>query len=235
MESVETYPGGGNCSTWRSLRRFRFSGGARLGGAGGSRGPATGLGVLMNLQGDLPTRMARTCAEGEGMKLLSWCLATFLAAGCATGPHWSEEWAAKVSRVYAVPPVAVVALGEVTMDGAWAVYNAGPPARITVRPLVWSVPVEQQMRLLAHEFAHHVLGHRSASPENETAADLKGVEILQRIEGLSEREAFRIFYDHRWGRIRDLHRRTPAGHPEDCARLAAFLRAYPAQTWARGC
>ena len=73
----------------------------------------------------------------------------------------------------------------------------------------------------------------------ETDTDVKGVEVLMRGDGLTEREAFEAFYNSEGGRT-VMRGGTPSwvsrpGHGSACDELNAFVARFPAQIWAKPC
>lgn len=73
----------------------------------------------------------------------------------------------------------------------------------------------------------------------EIDTDVKGVEVLMRGDGLTEREAFEAFYNSKGGRT-VMCGGTPSwvsrpGHGSACDELNAFVARFPAQIWAKPC
>jgi hypothetical protein len=94
--------------------------------------------------------------------------------------------------------------------------------------------------LLAHEMAHLILGHMDRPPESRVAreqreidAEVKSVEILRRVRGMSEARAFSFVtayvltlkksLDKGGGRINTM------GHGHPCRKVEALIKAYPRQ------
>lgn len=95
--------------------------------------------------------------------------------------------------------------------------------------------------MLAHELAHHVLGHIEPAgqrpPQRELDANAKSVEVMVRAWGVEEAVAFRLVAAH----LRTLAAQpvTP-GRSGPCEELADLYRRYPGRTepreaYALGC
>jgi hypothetical protein len=95
--------------------------------------------------------------------------------------------------------------------------------------------------VLAHELAHHILGHpdppERRSPPRELEANAKSVEVMVRAWGVEEGVAFRLVAAH----LRALSAQPVAtSRPDPCEELADLYRRYPGRTepreaYALGC
>ncbi|HLA82206.1 MAG TPA: hypothetical protein VJP78_11420 [Thermoleophilia bacterium] len=173
-----------------------------------------------------------------------------LAVGCA--PLTAQQQAdlaevrafvATVIQVYGLPPVPVRVEEEMGMRAATYKDGIISISPRTLRATPWRDVI------LAHEVAHHLLGHdgplglgwdgESQVQQRELDADAKAVEILQRVRGLTENEAFRLVYDAHWSLQRAVGTTpfvVPLGHPAPCVKLADLIKRFPAQqAWARAC
>ncbi|HET6368112.1 MAG TPA: hypothetical protein VFG27_12835 [Pseudomonadales bacterium] len=84
---------------------------------------------------------------------------------------------------------------------------------------------------LAHELAHHILGHPDAadlrSPQRELDANAKSVEVMVRAWGVEEGVAFRLVAAH----LRTLSAQpVMPGRPGPCEELTDLYRRYPTRT-----
>jgi len=171
-------------------------------------------------------------------------------AGCTTltpqqGSHLEEvrAFVATAAQAYGIAPIPVRA--EPQGGRRAATYHRGV---ISLSP-DFLAPGPWRDVVLAHEVAHHLLSHdgplplewdgHSQAQQRELDADAKAVEVLQRVRGLSEEEAFRLVYEAHWSLKRALEASPfslPPGHPAPCVKLADLLRRFPAQqAWAKSC
>ena len=84
---------------------------------------------------------------------------------------------------------------------------------------------------LAHELAHHILGHSAAAgprpPQQELDANAKSVEVMVRAWGVEEGVAFRLVAAH----LRALSAQPVIpGRPGPCEELSDLYRRYPTRT-----
>ena len=84
---------------------------------------------------------------------------------------------------------------------------------------------------LAHELAHHILGHPAAPgqrpPQQELDANAKSVEVMVRAWGVEEGVAFRLVAAH----LRALSAQpVMPGRPGPCEELTDLYRRYPRRT-----
>jgi hypothetical protein len=85
--------------------------------------------------------------------------------------------------------------------------------------------------VLAHELAHHILGHADpadqGSPQRELDANVKSVEVMVRAWGVEEGVAFRLVAAH----LRTLSAQpVTLGRLGPCEELADLYRRYPGRT-----
>ena len=182
--------------------------------------------------------------------VLALALYGVLATGCVTLTPQQEAdladvraFVAAAAHAYGLPPIPVRVEEQVGMRAA--TYHHGI---IAISPTILRGTSWRDV-ILAHEVAHHLLGHDGPLPlgwggelrvhQRELDADAKAVEILQRVRGLSETEAFQLVYDVHWSLNRALDVNpfvVPPGHPSPCVKLADLIERFPAQQeWARGC
>ena len=165
-------------------------------------------------------------------KLVIWltlCLTLgWLVAGCAstrlptpasnTRLGEAQAMANRVTAHYQKPPVTV----KTTDAARHAFYWLGLVERIIYLPNSHLAPGYAMLEeTMAHELAHHLLGHGQGTNAFERHANVKSVEILAYMMGLSEQEAFERIarFLSRTGRTRF--------HPGGCAEVAPVLKAYP--------
>lgn len=142
----------------------------------------------------------------------------------------------ETARAYGVAPLTVVAGPYVR--GLAASYR---PGLLVIAPPALTGP--DRDAIVAHEVAHHVLGHapppvRPGSPlddreeqgRRELEANAKSVEILVRVKGWSERTALRAVYD----KLLRQHRTFAAGqailapgHRPPCEEIRDLLGRFP--------
>jgi hypothetical protein len=87
--------------------------------------------------------------------------------------------------------------------------------------------------------AHLILGHmdrppdsRDAREQREIDADVKAVEILRRVRGMSEARAFSLVTAHVLSLKKSFDERSRVhtmGHGHPCRKVEALIRAYPRQ------
>jgi hypothetical protein len=188
-------------------------------------------------------------AAGRVLLALALSVGT-LAAGCATlTPKQQADLAevnafvAAAARAYGVPPIRVRVKEEVGLRAATYQHGIITISPKTLRASPWRDVI------LAHEVAHHLLGHDGPLSlgwdgnlqvhQRELDADAKAVEILERVRGLSEAEAFRLVYDAHWSlrRAVDLDPFVvPVGHPAPCVKLTDLIKRFPTQqAWTQAC
>lgn len=208
----------------RRLRRIRPGGAGRIGDTRGNRLIAAARALILSVG--------------------------TLAAGCVTLTPQQEAALAEVRafveaavQAYGLSPISVRAEEQVGVRAA--TYHDGI---ITISPQIIPASPWRDV-ILAHEVAHHLLGHggplslgwdgEGHVQQRELDADAKAVEILQRVRGLSEVEAFRLVYDAHWSLRRAVDVSpfvVPLGHPAPCLKLADLIQRFPAQqAWARAC
>ena len=166
-------------------------------------------------------------------------------AGCVSLTPAQESKVAEVQRfadrttsLYGVPPVRI-SVQSATNLNIGAVYRQG---NIYVNVRMLDSP--NLTKTIAHELGHYVLGHDSIIPQavsqaeyqraqevRELDANAKAVEILMRVQGLSQSEAVKVVADG-LRRSRDAQERnglplTP-GHRPASAELADLLARFPA-------
>ena len=118
--------------------------------------------------------------------------------------------------------------------------NSDDPGAIHLRPEALDREPARLHRILAHEYGHILLGHQYLGTMSiEIDADVKGVEVLMRGDGLTEREAFTAFFNSKGGQ-KAMKGERPSwtsrpGHGSACDELNAFIARFPEQTWAKGC
>src|SRR3990167_1782972 len=118
----------------------------------------------------------------------------FLLMGCVGQP---SGWATRLGELQTFSDRIATSYGVSTLriemsggyGGGWANYFKYPIPKIGLHPdaLGDTVSLLSLKRLVAHEWGHHLLNHSSQNPDQEIAADIKGIEILQRVEGMSDR------------------------------------------------
>lgn len=177
-------------------------------------------------------------------------------AGCAiVQPQLSEPeaqafaeirtFAYQIADVYKVRRI-WVQVGSVEVFQAAGIYRFGTfyvgPQTLKWSRASWEV-------LVAHEMAHYLLGHermdagiqsigqwRAIQQQREMDADAKAVEILHRVAGKNEQEAFLAVYCY-LDRGQRRGQALPDGHPPWHEKLADLERRYPAhiEAIAKGC
>jgi hypothetical protein len=105
--------------------------------------------------------------------------------------HWPtrERFLDKVSETYGVEKMTMM-LGT---SGYGDSASIRPGGLVTVIPTLLDHP-QTRDKVLAHEMAHLILGHVGrplyTREQREIDADVKAVEILERVGGMTERDAF---------------------------------------------
>src|SRR5260370_5907761 len=119
------------------------------------------------------------------------------------------------------------------------------PGSIHLRMSALNFAPHQLHRVLAHEYAHlllHNYTNTSAGlhPSIEMETDVKGIEVLMRGDGLTEREAFKVFYDGKGGQrvlagLQPIWTGSP-GHGSPCEEIDYLIGRFPEQaSWAKRC
>lgn len=152
---------------------------------------------------------------------------TPLTAEQATGLQEAQRIADRTTKVYGVPGVRVYAasLGPSTSGSYF-----GQTDWIFIRPE--SLTGKRLLVLISHELGHATLRHRPTEPpsvERERNANRRGVEILMKVLGLSEREALETYAEYFIGANRYRHGRDvllPAGHLPPCEELRELWTGY---------
>jgi hypothetical protein len=167
--------------------------------------------------------------------LLGGCATSLtpLTAEQATGLQEAQRIADRVTKAYGVPGVRVYAasLGPST-GGSYFSQNDW----IFIRPE--SLTGKRLLVLISHELGHATLGHRPTDAPNidrERHANRRGVEILVKFLGLTEREALETYAGYLIAANKYRHGRDvliPAGHLLPCEELRelwdGFGQAAPA-------
>lgn len=175
-------------------------------------------------------------------RLAGLVLAGFALAACATltpaereSAEDAQRFLDETSRAYSVQKVKLM-LGSANLGDAATIRPGG---LVTMGHEYLAHP-DVRDTLLAHEMAHLILGHmdrppesRDASEQREIAADVKAVEILRRVRGMSEARAFSLVtayvltlkksLDKGGGRVNTM------GHGHPCRKVEALIKAYPRQ------
>ena len=168
-------------------------------------------------------------------------LLALLLAGCATltaqqatGLAEAKAFVQAAARAYGVWTPGIVA-GPTANEGGY--YKQGT---IFVRNTVLTSPVRDA--LLAHEFAHYLLGHephiihdrhawQREQEERERQANIKSVEILMRAKGISQAQAVQLVRQ-KLERIARAYERGVAGswvpgHKPPKQELADLMAVFP--------
>jgi len=167
--------------------------------------------------------------------LLGGCATSLtpLTAEQATGLQDAQRIADRVTKAYGVPGVRVYAasLGPSTGGSYFGQHDwiFLRPESLTGKPL---------LVLISHELGHATLGHRPTEPpsvDRERNANRRGVEIMVKFLGLTEREALETYAGYLIGANKYRHGRDvliPAGHLLPCEELrelwAGFGQTAPA-------
>lgn len=146
----------------------------------------------------------------------------------------AQSFLDRVSRAYDVQKVTLM-LGSAGRGDAATIRPGG---LITMDHQFLAQP-DVRDTVLAHEMAHLILGHmdrppdsRDAREQREIDADVKSVEILRRVRGMSEARAFSLVATYvltlkksldQGGRVHSM------GHGHPCRKVEALIKAYPRQ------
>ena|SRR5438093_2677424 len=188
------------------------------------------------------------------MAARSWWVTALIAltAGCSaaltpltseqtTGLKEAQRIADRVTKAYGVPGVRVYATSGLS-PGAGAAYSYRQDW-IFIHPRL--LTGNGFMYVISHELGHVTLGHRPVDlpteklraviADKERAANHRGVEILVRFLGLTEREALERYATYLIAANRSRNGRNvliPFGHPLPCVQLrdlwASFGQTAPA-------
>ena len=168
-------------------------------------------------------------------------LAAIALAGCTTLTPAEQEsvqdaqrFLDATSRAYDVQKVTLM-LGSAGLGDAATIRPGG---LVTIGQEYLAQP-DVRDTVLAHEMAHLILGHmdrppdsRDAREQREIEADVKSVEILRRVRGMSETRAFAFVTTYvltlkksldQGGRVHTM------GHGHPCRKVDALIKAYPRQ------
>lgn len=173
--------------------------------------------------------MGQRSAVGLGL------LVSLLVGACATPATMKADRLAEVQRMadeatraYSLQRLHVQ-VAEVRQG--WVAFYRPQTRTITLSEQAMWYPDWWFWRSVAHEIAHHVLGHRTAEPAHEIAADLHAVVLLQRFRGMTEAEAtdliWQSYCNRRW------ERQPAPGHPPTAEKMAAFQVRYGSRACAR--
>jgi hypothetical protein len=175
------------------------------------------------------------------VRTLRLTCAVLALAACATltpaqreSAEDAQRFLDRVSQEYDVQKVTLM-LGSAGLGDAATIRPGG---LVTIDHQFLAHP-DMRDTVLAHEMAHLILGHmdrppdsRDAREQREIDADVKAVEILRRVRGMSEARAFSLVtaYALTLKKSLDQGRRVEAmGHGHPCRTVAALIRAYPRQ------
>lgn len=146
----------------------------------------------------------------------------------------AQRFLDQTSRAYDVQKVTLM-LGSAGRGDAATIRPGG---LVTLDPK-YLAPRDVRDQVLAHEMAHLILGHMDRPPDSHDAreqreieAEVKSVEILRRVRGMTEERAFALAAAYVLGlkKALDEGKRVDAmGHGHPCPKLAALIRAYPRQ------
>jgi hypothetical protein len=174
------------------------------------------------------------------MRTRAWFAAVLVAllGGCASsltpltaeqesGLNEAQRIADRVTKAYGVPSVRVYAASLGPSTGGTYSYHYD---WIFIRPE--SLTGKRLLVLISHELGHATLGHRpteSPQVDRERDANRRGVEILVKFLGLTEREALDTYAGyliaaHRYRHGRDVL--IPSGHLLPCEELRELWTAY---------
>jgi hypothetical protein len=146
----------------------------------------------------------------------------------------AQSFLDRVSRAYDVQKVTLM-LGSAGRGDAATIRPGG---LVTMEHRYLAQP-DVRDTILAHEMAHLILGHmdrppdsRDAREQREIDADVKSVEILRRVRGMSEARAFSLVTTYVLTLKRNLDqggRVDAMGHGHPCRKVEALIKAYPRQ------
>ncbi len=163
---------------------------------------------------------SRTIALGVLLASLAGC-AVPLTAVQQTRYTEAQAFVHDAARTYRTIPL-VLHVGT-CLEGAACVKDGH----------LWIVPQlfnrDYFLAVIAHEIGHVVLDHRVHTATVEMEANAKGVEILQRVRGLSQADALAMMYGY-LAVSQDPRAQSP-GHGSACAEINDLRRRFPAATW----
>ena len=175
------------------------------------------------------TRLTRVWIAVVLVALLGGCAGSLtpLTAEQESGLKEAQRIADRVTKAYGVPSVRVYAasLGPSTA-GRYSYQSDW----IFIRPE--SLTGKRLLVLISHELGHATLGHRpteSPQVDRERDANRRGVEILVKFLGLTEREALDTYAGYLIDANRYRHGRDvliPPGHLLPCEELRELWTAY---------
>ena len=146
----------------------------------------------------------------------------------------AQSFLDRVSRAYDVQKVTLM-LGSAGRGDAATIRPGG---LVTMDHQFLAQP-DVRDTVLAHEMAHLILGHmdrppdsRDAREQREIDADVKSVEILRRVRGMSEARAFSLVATYVLTLKKSLDQGGSVhtmGHGHPCRKVEALIKAYPRQ------
>jgi hypothetical protein len=146
----------------------------------------------------------------------------------------AQRFLDRISRAYDVQKVTLM-LGSAGLRDAATIRPGG---LVTIGHEYLAEP-DVRDTILAHEMAHLILGHmdrppdsRDAREQREIDADVKAVEILRRVRGMSEARAFSLVTSYVLSLKKSFDRGSRVhnmGHGHPCRKVEALMRAYPRQ------
>ena len=157
----------------------------------------------------------------------------------------AEAFLARAAAAYGTQPPTLIVEASLPCGGCNGMVLSLDPGRIHLRMSALNFPPVQLHRILAHEYAHlmlHNYTNTSAGlqPAVEMETDAKGVEILMKGDGLTEREAFKAFYESKGGQrvlagLQPIWTGSP-GHGSPCEEIDYLIGRFPEQaSWAKRC
>jgi hypothetical protein len=116
----------------------------------------------------------------------------------------AEAFLARAASAYGTQPPTLKIESSMGCGGCNGYVMALDPGAIHLRMSALDLPPAQLHRVLAHEYAHLLLHNYNGTssglqPVIEMETDAKGIEVLMKGDGLTEREAFKAFYDGKGG------------------------------------